>query len=601
MTELISRRFLDFLLFEALAVQERCEPGGAFAEHDLDTFAGVLDLAGQLADECFEPLAAPMDDHEPRIGEDGRVVLPEGSREALQAFVESGFLVAGVPAEAGGLGLPTTVHQAAMALLTAANAGLMAYPFLSVANANLLRTFGTDDQRRRYLASLEAGRFTGTMCLSEPQAGSSLADVRTTATPAGGGSYRLRGTKMWISGGEHELSENIIHLVLARIDGAPSGVRGLSLFLVPRYRVDESGEPGAPNDVTLAGLNHKMGYRGTVNCVLNFGDADACLGELVGPPNEGLRCMFHMMNEARIGVGLGAAAMGSAAFRHSLAYAIERPQGRPLGDRDPDSPPVPISEHADVKRMLLKQKAYAEGGLALCLYAADLVDRMLLADDEVTRQGLERRLDLLTPIVKAWPAEFCLEANKEAIQILGGYGYTRDYPVERIYRDNRLNPIHEGTNGIQGIDLMGRKVLGDAAAALREFLAEMRADADAIGPGSELANAARQLTTLLEVVMATVGDVGQHAAAGRLEEALADSTDFLEGTGHLVVGWLWLRLAARAEALVPEAGDNEHRFLAGMIAACRYFYRHAMPEARLRLERVGAGGAVHTDCDPASL
>src|SRR5690606_5945302 len=292
---------------------------------------------------------------------------------------------------------------------------------------------------------------------SEPHAGSNLADIRTRAEPQEDGSYRLYGTKMWISGGEQDLSENIVHMVLAKIPGSPPGVKGISLFLVPKFRLDEDGNPAERNGVSLVGLNHKMGYRGTTNTLLNFGEKEPCVGYLMGKANEGLMCMFHMMNEARISVGMGAVTLGYAGYMHSLQYAKERPQGRLPGEKDPESPQVNIIEHADVKRMLLQQKAYVEGGLALTLYCGKLLDDSRTGDPAL-RKDLSIFMDLLTPIVKAWPSEYCLKANELAIQVLGGAGYTRDYPVERLYRDNRLNPIHEGTNGIQGMDLLGRKV-----------------------------------------------------------------------------------------------------------------------------------------------
>ena len=313
------------------------------------------------------------------------------------------------------------------------------------------------------------------MCLSEPQAGSSLSDIRTTAYPQSDGTYRLSGNKMWISAGEHELSENIVHLVLARIAGAPAGVKGISLFLVPKFRVNEDGSLGARNDVALAGLNHKMGFRGTTNCVLNFGEQGGAYAELVGEANKGLACMFHMMNEARIGVGMGATVLGYTGYLHALAYARERPQGRLPGGKNAAQPQVKIIEHADVKRMLLAQKAYVEGALALCLYCSFLVDQSQTAQEETIRREAGLLLDILTPIAKAWPSQYCLEANSLAIQVHGGYGYTREYPVEQFYRDNRLNPIHEGTNGIQALDLLGRKAGLEGGAGMKLLAREISA------------------------------------------------------------------------------------------------------------------------------
>ncbi len=336
------------------------------------------------------------------------------------------------------------------------------------------------------------GRFFGTMCLSEPHAGSSLGDIRCSAEPIGNGDYRIRGSKMWISGGEHELSENIVHLVLAKLPDAPPGVKGISLFLVPRLRPD--GDDGHhDNHVVLAGLNHKMGQRGIVNRLLNFGEGGDCIGQLVGEPNRGLAQMFHMMNEARLEVGLGSVAVAYAGYRHSLAYAAQRPQGRHPDQRDPATGQVMIIEHADVRRMLLRQKSIVEGGLALCLYAARLVDEERTASLNEGRHDAHLLLELLTPVCKAWCSHYGLQANELAIQVLGGYGYTRDYPVERLYRDNRINPIHEGTNGIQSIDLLGRKVALQDGAAMRRLMLLIQDDIAAADAHPSLAQHAQDL------------------------------------------------------------------------------------------------------------
>ena len=422
-----------------------------------DDFDALIEAAIQLAAEVFAPCAAELDANEPHFDGD-RVILPDVLREALTAYIEGGYLAAPFPEADGGLGLPYVVAQAIGAAFYAANPGASAYPLLTAAAANLLRTFGSAEQKARYLAPMLEGRFFGTMVLSEPEAGSSLADLRTRAQPQSDGTYHIVGDKMWISAGEHDLSENIVHLVLARIVGAPAGVKGISLFVVPKRRVQDDGTLGDLNGITLTGLNHKMGYRGTINTALSFGATEPAVGTLVGEPHRGLQYMFHMMNEARTGVGLGATMTGYAGYRVSLGYARDRLQGRHPDQRDPSQPPVPIVEHADVRRMLLMQKVYVEGGLALGMYCARLIDELATAENPEERERLDDLLQILTPIAKAWPSEHGPRANDLAIQVLGGAGYTRDWPVERYYRDNRLNPIHEGTNGIQGLDLLGRKV-----------------------------------------------------------------------------------------------------------------------------------------------
>ncbi|MDP1534666.1 MAG: acyl-CoA dehydrogenase family protein, partial [Rubrivivax sp.] len=404
--------------------------------------------------------------------------------DAWKAYAESGMLAAAQDAELGGMQLPYTVEAAANAFFAKASVSIGA-GLLTTGNANLLMAHGTPAQQRVFAHAEFAGRWSGTMCLSEPQAGSSLSDVATRATPDGdafeadplGPRYRLQGHKMWISAGEHELTENIVHLVLAKIPGDDgrlvAGTRGVSLFIVPKKMVGADGAlTGERNDVVLAGLNHKCGWRGTSNTLLNFGEgrfkpggAAGAIGYRVGAPGQGLRCMFTMMNEARIGVGMAATMLGMAGYEASLAYARQRPQGRPItGEgKDASKPQVPIIEHADVKRMLLAQKSYAEGALALALYCARLVDELHTGDAAAAREA-GTLLEVLTPIAKSWPSEWCLEANSLAIQVLGGYGYTRDFMVEQYWRDNRLNMIHEGTHGIQALDLLGRKVVMDGGA-----------------------------------------------------------------------------------------------------------------------------------------
>ncbi|RYD84000.1 MAG: acyl-CoA dehydrogenase, partial [Sphingomonadales bacterium] len=348
---------------------------------------------------------------------------------------------------------------------------------------------------------------------------------------------RISGSKMWISGGDHELTENIVHLVLAKIPGGPPGVKGISLFIVPRYRVDADSGIGDWNNIALAGLNHKMGQRGTVNCLLNFGEDGECIGTLVGEPNKGLNYMFHMMNEARVGVGHGAASLGLAGYLHSLDYAANRPQGRHPHNKDPSSPQVPIIEHADVKRMLMAQKAAVEGATALLSYCSILLDRQQTVTDPAERERIGLLLDILTPIAKSWPSEHCLEANKHAIQILGGYGYTRDYPVERIYRDNRLNHIHEGTFAIHGLDLLGRKVRMQGGAALEALLVEIEPILVGAAADPDLADEAEALRSALAALKAATARV---LTCGDQNLALANATIYLDAFGHAMIGWMWL-------------------------------------------------------------
>jgi alkylation response protein AidB-like acyl-CoA dehydrogenase len=577
-SKLLSRRDLEFLLYDWLDVTELCERP-RFADHSRETFDSALDTAERIATEVFLPHRRRSDEHEPRLEGEHVQLIPECAR-AFEAFAQAGLLAAAQDYEYGGMQLPAAVDKACFAYVLAANAGSAGYPLLTIAGANLLLAHGSPAQVEALVRPMLAGRFAGTMCLSEPQAGSSLADLTTRAVSDGdstlGPRFRLHGNKMWISGGEHEMTENIVHLVLARMAGAPPGVRGISLFAVPRRLVDARGESGERNDVVLAGLNHKMGYRGTVNTLLNFGEGryrpdgrPGAVGYLVGEPNRGLACMFHMMNEARIGVGLGAAALGYAGYLEALEYARNRPQGRPAGAKDPAMPPVRIVEHADVRRMLLAQKAYVEGGLALNLYCARLIDEELTAPSPGGRADANLLLEILTPVAKSWPSQWCLAANDLAIQVHGGYGYTRDYPVEQLYRDNRLNAIHEGTHGIQAIDLLGRKVSMQGGRALELLGGRMAATIGSVRAtgDAELAGWASDLETALARVGATTRTL--HAAHD-IERTLANASVYLEAFGHVVLAWVWL-----AQARAAHGRDDDLR--AGKRQACRYFFRWELP------------------------
>ena len=586
------REQLDFLLFDWLKVETLCARP-RFAEHSRETFTAVLDTCERMARERFAPLNRVVDAQEPQF--DGRQVrLPEGVGAALAAYVESGMLAAAQDMDAGGMQLPCTVEMAGNAFFSKASVGLSAYAMLTSGNANLLMAHGTPRQREVFARRELAGEWFGTMCLSEPQAGSSLSDITTRAELEAeadplGPRYRLRGHKMWISGGEHELTPNIVHLVLAKIPGPDGklvpGTRGISLFIVPKWRVDAQGQlTGERNDVQLAGLNHKLGYRGTTNCLLNFGERAGAVGYLVGQPGEGLKCMFHMMNEARIGVGTGAVMLGMAGYEASLEYARQRPQGRAMGPagKDAAAPQIPIIEHADVRRMLLAQKSYVEGGLALELYCARLVDE-LHTGDAAAAQAL---LDVLIPIAKSWPSEWCLEANSLAIQVLGGYGYTHDFPVEQYWRDNRLNMIHEGTHGIQALDLLGRKVVQRGGASMAALTARVQATLER-AMQSDWAAQAKQLAAAL----ALLGGATQQAwSTDEPTEALANAVPYLQAFGHTVVAWLWLDVAL--------ASTGNGAGAQGRQAAARYFFAYELPKTAAWLDVVARRESVCRDIRP---
>ncbi|HAJ11466.1 MAG: acyl-CoA dehydrogenase [Hydrogenophaga sp.] len=580
------RSTLDFLLHdwlraEALAARER------YADHSRETFGAVLDTCERIAREKFAPFNRLVDTQEPQF--DGeKVILPQATHDARRAYAESGMLSAAQDYDMGGMQLPFVVESAANSFFAKASVSIGAN-LLTTGNANLLMAHGTERQRQVFARNEYNGRFTGTMCLSEPQAGSSLSDVATRAVPDGDGSaddplgprYRLHGHKMWISSGDHEMAENIVHLVLAKIPDADGrlvpGVRGISLFIVPKHLVDTEGRlTGERNDVALAGLNHKLGWRGTTNTLLNFGEGRypvrggaGAIGYLVGRPGDGLRCMFHMMNEARIAIGMAATMLGYAGFEASLDYAKNRPQGRPLGmgGKDAGAPPVRIIEHADVKRMLLAQKSYCEGALALGLYGALLVDEQRTGTPEAADEA-RLLLEVLTPVIKSWPSEFCLEANSLAIQIHGGYGYTRDFPVEQYWRDNRLNMIHEGTHGIQAMDLLGRKVVMEGGRGLQLLAGRIHRTIERAIQVPELAACANALGQALQ----DVGAATQAAwATGDPQAALANAVPYMQAFGHTVLAWIWLDVALAAIAL-PASPARQ-----GRLAAARYFFHYELP------------------------
>ncbi|WP_425405618.1 acyl-CoA dehydrogenase [Hwanghaeella sp.] len=554
-----------------------------FAGQDRADYDAILETARAIATEKFLNHYAKSDREEPVL-KDGAVVLPPEIAAGVKAFHDAGFAGAHHDAELGGLQLPWTVVQAAFAYFQAANIATVAYPFLTIAAANLIEAHGSDDQKRRYLGPMISGEFFGTMALSEPHAGSSLSDIRTTATLQEDGGYSIKGGKMWTSGGEHEMGRNIVHMLLARIEGAPPGVKGLSLFIVPRFRLNDDGTPGEANDVTLAGLNHKMGYRGTVNTVMSFGDRGACFGELVGEKNKGLAYMFHMMNEARIGVGMGAGMLAYAGFRESLVYARERQQGRPPGEKDPASPQVPLIRHADIRRLLVTQKAVAEGTLALALLCARWVDERRWSPHEEARADADLKLELITPVLKSWFSDAALRANEAAIQIHGGYGYTRDFPVEQIYRDNRLNPIHEGANAIQAIDLLGRKAGMKGGAALSAFGDEISATVSAArGAFPDEAAALEGAWRRLRDVTATL--LQRQAKLGA-EHALAPAQAYMDGFGGVVLAWIWLKQAQAARHMSRPYADEDFRN--GKIQTCSYVFRWELPKALLAFEQLEA-------------
>ncbi|NML86555.1 acyl-CoA dehydrogenase [Polaromonas sp.] len=584
------RPTLDFLLYQWLDA-ESLNQRERFADHSRETFDAVFDACERIAREKYAPFNRTVDTQEPQF--DGeKVILPQATYDAQKAYAASGMLSAAQDYEIGGMQLPYTVEAAANAFFAMASVSIGS-GMLTTGNANLLMVHGTPMQKDVFAKNEFSGRFSGTMCLSEPQAGSSLSDVMTRAVPDGvdfetdplGSRFRLKGNKMWISAGEHELTDNIIHLVLAKIPGPDGklipGTKGISLFIVPKKMVDIAGElTGVRNDVALAGLNHKLGWRGTTNTLLNFGEGKypvngqaGAVGYLVGKPHQGLRCMFHMMNEARIAIGMAAGMLGMAGYYASLDYAKNRPQGRPVtgAGKDASAPQSRIIEHPDVKRMLLAQKAYCEGALALELYCARLVDEQHTAAPEAADDA-RLLLEVLTPIAKSWPSEWCLEANSLAIQVLGGYGYTRDFPVEQYWRDNRLNMIHEGTHGIQALDLLGRKVLMEGGRGFELLAARVNLTIQRATPESELAEHALALETAFKQLRTATQAAW---STGKPGEALANAVPYMQAFGHTVLAWIWLDVARAALAVDT---TKSMACTVGRLGATRYFYNYELPK-----------------------
>ena len=591
---LLNPRDIDFLLYEWLDVAELCERP-RYSEHSMESFDSVLDLAADIAVKRFAPHFKTADAEEPFINPNGTVTTLPEIGAALSAAGAAGLLAGEFDDDVDGYQLPYVVSRAAFAWLQAANISTASYLGLTIGNAHLLATYGNKEQIDTWVRPMLDGRYLGTMCLSEPEAGSSLANITTQAVRQDDGTYRITGTKMWISGGDHEMSENIVHLVLAKTPGGPPGVKGISLFVVPKSLVDDGGRPSTRNSVVLVGLNHKMGNRGTTNALLNFGDGsitphgrNGAVGYLVGEEFDGLRQMFHMMNEARVGVGLAATALGYTAYLQALSYARTRLQGRPLPRRGESVDEIPIISHPDVRRMLLAQKSYVEGALALGLYCGRLIDETVSAPADTDRDDARLLLEVLTPVAKSWPSQWCVEANSLAIQVHGGYGYTRDYNVEQLYRDNRLNSIHEGTHGIQALDLLGRRVLIDGSRGLRLLLESIRRTASqASALGDPLADWAGALTAAAQRVEHTTLSLWKD---GDPDSALPNATLYLEAFGHVVLSWIWLQLALAAHG---KAGD----FYDGKRLAARYFFRYELPKTSAQFDLLDSGDRTTTDLD----
>jgi alkylation response protein AidB-like acyl-CoA dehydrogenase len=569
---LLSDRDVSFLLYEVFdAAALLALPH--FADHSRETFDAYVDLCARFARETVFPAFKALDEEPPRLA-GGQVLAHERLHDIYKKMREIGVFAASRPFDVGGQQLPLTISTAAHLYIMAANPAVYSFAGLSTGAAHLIEAFGSDELKTRYMMPLYEGRFSGTMALTEPHAGSSLADVATRATPSGD-HFLLSGAKIFISGGDHDLTENIVHLVLARIDGAPAGIKGVSLFVVPKFRVMDGGL--APNDVKISGLVHKIGWRCLPAVLLSLGEAGDCRGWLVGELHQGIPYMFQMMNEARISIGADAIGSASAAYYESLAYAAARPQGRPVTSKDPRLPQVPILEHADVRRMLLRQKAIVEGGLGLVLQTALFADRARHAAIEPERRHAQLLLDLLTPVAKSFPAEKGFESNALALQVHGGYGYTSEFLPEAWLRDQKLNSIHEGTTGIQGLDLLGRKVMVNGGAALVALAEEVSAAcrrAESAGVEASWVSAVRAAGASLN---ALTQELAARGRAGDTDGMLRHSADYLELFSTYAVAWQWLLQAAAAKEGFARKGGTQDLY-EGKLAAAQYWIRTELPK-----------------------
>ena len=584
---------LPFQLYDVLDSDSLTEHA-KFSEHSRETFDAVLDTAKKIATDLFLPHNHLADKHEPQF--DGKTVsMIDDVKVAFDAFRESGFIAGRYRFDDGGMQLPETVMTAVAGYFMAANPSTTAYPFLTSAAINVISHFASAEVKDAFMPRMLTGEFTGTMALTEPHAGSSLADIKTTALEQPDGSYRIKGSKIYISGGDHELSDNIVHLVLAKIPGGPGGVKGISLFVVPKYRLLADGGIGERNDVHLTGLLHKLGYRGTTSTALSFGDKGECHGYLVGEPHFGLRYMFKMMNEARIGVGFGAAMIGYRGYQYSLDYAKDRTQGRIAPNNKPEHDATAIINHGDVKRMLLAQKAYSEGGMALCLYGSNLIDRINTNDDDTVKNELSELLDLLTPVIKAWPSEYGPKANDLGIQVLGGAGYTREYHAEQFWRDNRLNPIHEGTNGVQALDLSFRKLWQNKGLGIQILKREMTQDLQSITT-PQTAKLAGKLMPYTEHLHEVLVHLSKILPTEKAITLTGNAQALMNIFASIVVSWIWIRQASKAEQLLAiESDSDKQNFYHGKIQAAKYFIDWELPTIQRDIELLHNDNSVCTD------
>ncbi len=586
---------LDDVIFtlNRVADLERISKLNGFQHADPDTVTTILEEAARFFSEIMVPLNQVGDQQGSVLTEDGTVKTPEGFKDAYWKFVDAGWAAVHMPAEWGGGGFPYTVGVVIEEMYKSANLAFSLCPLLTHGAVEALDAHGSEELKRTYLEKLVSGHWTGTMCLTEPEAGSDVGALRTKAIPQGDGSYRIFGTKIFITWGDQDLTDNIIHLVLARTPDAPPGTKGISMFLVPKYLLDEQGNPAQPNDLKVVSLEHKLGIHASPTCVMSFGDrGDGAVGWLIGEEFKGMRNMFTMMNAARIAVGMEGMAISERAYQKALAYAKERLQGRPVGS--PATESVPIIEHPDVRRMLLTMKAYTEAMRSLLYVTAQEADYAFHGEDDEIRARARDRLALLTPVVKGWCSETGVEVTSIGIQVHGGMGYIEETGAAQHYRDARITPIYEGTTGIQAMDLVMRKLPLGNGAVLQSLINEMAEDAGRLNDYEDLATFRDNLTTAIQHLADTSTWMGERLAAGEHDEALAGSVPYLHQFGLTVGGWLMARAAVAAK---EAPGDYDPGFLANKVITARFYGEHLLPRAIGLVAAAKGGNALLAEAE----
>jgi butyryl-CoA dehydrogenase len=580
-----SRRNLDFTLFEVFKANELTQ-FPRFSAHDKETFGMCLDAVTDIAEQALIPAYADSDRNQPELV-DGKVKVHQGVHDYYRMMSESGLIAAVFPEEYGGQQLPKIVDAGMMFILGSAHNSAIMFSELSLGCAHVLERFGNEQQKDLYLRNILSGKWTGTMCLTETQAGSSLSDVATTATPQGDGTYKIKGQKIFISGGDHDVTENIVHLVLARIDGAPKGTKGISLFIVPKHRPEQDGTY-IDNDVESIGIYHKMGQKACPAMHLAFGEKEDCIGYLVGEEHKGLGYMFKMMNAARLGVGFAGVYMGSAAYYASLQYANERLQGRRISNKDATAPPIPIIEHADVRRLLFNQKAFFEGTMAMIMQCYYYFDMMYAAEDPAEKQRYSDLLELLTPVAKTFGSEGGFASVNDGLQVFGGYGYTEDFPLEQMVRDTRILTLYEGTTGIQSLALLGREIPRNNAQSIELWIKEVMPDIRKAQAVPELKKYADQLEKAVEQWKETTMYLLFVAMQGNVELFTADATLYMEMFGILNVSWQWLRQGLVAQEAMGKAGlaEEERNFYRSKVHTMQIYYHYELPKAKTLATRL---------------